>query len=224
MLSKLKEKFGGVAIGALVASLAVAGAIAMPATAQQAVGGPVANASQGLVKYIKRSLQIGRVANRRSVQAIRSARAANQRAGRPGPEGPTGPQGPPGADGDDLSDGAVTTDKLDDGAVDGSKLADGAVSASKLGGTVRRSSSGSVPAGDGATITTTCEPGEVPLSGGGTWQFKISPGPVIDFPPQDLVHIHRSFPAADNESWTMGVYNGDAEAWTFTTYVLCLQA
>lgn len=212
MFSNIKEKVGGAAIGALVASLAVAGALAMPATAQQATGGPVASASHGMVQHVKRALQIGRVANRRSVQAIRTARAAHQVASQPGPQGPTGPQGPPGADGDDLSDGAVTTEKL----------ADGAVTASKFGSTVRRSNSESVPSETSRVIAAECNPGEVRLSGGGTWLVKFGFPP--QFPPSDILHIHRSFPQANDEAWSVGVYNGDnSEAWTFAAYVLCLQ-
>lgn len=86
----------------MIASVGVAGTVAMPATAQQTLAGPAASASQGVVKHVKRALRIGRTANRRSAKAIRIARAARRDAGQPGPQGPqgeTGPQGPPGAQG-----------------------------------------------------------------------------------------------------------------------------
>lgn len=74
MYSKLKENLGGGAIGALVASLAVGGALSIPASAQQETGGPLASASHGTLQHVKRALLRARVANRRSVRAIRMAR------------------------------------------------------------------------------------------------------------------------------------------------------
>lgn len=81
MLSKLKEKLGGAAIGAVIAAVAVAGALAVSATAQQGAAEQGASASHGAVKHVKRALRISYTANRRAVQAIRAARRAQQPGG-----------------------------------------------------------------------------------------------------------------------------------------------
>lgn len=87
----------GVATLGLIAAVGFAG---VPAVAE-----PVATTSATIADHVKRALNIGRTANKRSVRANRRSVRANRRAVRavrrarvPGPKGPTGPEGPPGPD------------------------------------------------------------------------------------------------------------------------------
>jgi hypothetical protein len=90
----------------------------------------------------------------------------------------------------------------------------GAVSASKLVGAVRRVNTVSIPATGSSLVTTSCEPGERILSGGGFWA-----GDAASVAAQ--IHTVHSFPTTTN-GWSTRAYNGTAAARDFSTYVLCL--
>lgn len=96
MLNRIRKQTG--IAGLIVAVVALVAALGGAAFAQ-----PVATTSNKIVKQVRQALNIGKAANKRSVNAIRIARNASKQAG---PQGPAGPPGLPGAPGANGLDGA----------------------------------------------------------------------------------------------------------------------
>jgi hypothetical protein len=113
-----------------------------------------------------------------------------------------------------LGDGAATTAKLGDGAVNGAKLGVGAVTASKLGPIITRVASGDIPKNELGTLSVSCQPGEVLLSGGADWLRK---GPDL------ILHIAESAASAPN-TWRATGNNFSAATVNFRVYAYCLAA
>jgi hypothetical protein len=113
-----------------------------------------------------------------------------------------------------LADGAATVGKIADGAINGAKLSVGAVTASKLGTIVTRTNSGDIIANELGTLSVSCAPGEVLLSGGADWLRK---GPDL------ILNIAESAQSAPN-TWRATGNNMSAAKVNFRVYAYCLAA
>ena len=113
-----------------------------------------------------------------------------------------------------LGEGAATTGKIADSAINGAKLSVGAVTGSKLGPIITRVVAGDIPKNELGTLSVSCQPGEVLLSGGADWLRK---GPDL------ILHIAESAASGPN-TWRATGNNFSAATVSFRVYAYCLAA